>query len=242
MSRSPDAVNQKNDTADVSLILAAQGGSRDAEEQLIRDNLPLVHALMKRFIGRGVESEDLRQLGMLGLLKAVRRFDPQYGVCFSTYAVPLIIGEIKRFLRDDGMIKYSRASKQLAGRVAALPYDAAEKHLSEIAKDLNCTEEELAVAMSCRTPSASLDAEIGDSELTLLDAQATESHENASVDRLLLESLMQQLPDRERLILHLRYYRDMTQTETAKHLGISQVQVSRTEKKILTRLRQSEPG
>lgn len=224
------------------LIQRAQSGDSDAEDELVRRNLPLVHAIMRRYGGHGVETDDLRQLGMIGLLKAIRRFDLSYGVCFSTYAVPMIAGEIRRFLRDDGIIKFSRTAKQLAQRIAALAQLQPGLSVAEIAEQLCCSVEDVAVAISSGTPVSSLDAAIPGGDMTLGDLQPAPDDREAALCRLYLDELMARLDKRERLILQLRYACDMTQKETAARLHVSQVQVSRLEKKILAKLRAEQPG
>ncbi len=225
-----------------ALIQRAQDGDRDAEETLVTQNLPLVHAIMRRYGGRGVDTDDLRQLGLIGLLKAIRRFDLSYGVCFSTYAVPLIAGEIKRFLREDGIIKFSRTSKELAKHIQQLVQQRDDLRLNEIAAELGCSEEDVAVALDSGIPVASLDVTIADGDMTLGQMQASPDDREHWINHIYLEELMRSLDKRERLVLQLRYQCDLTQKETAARLHVSQVQISRLEKKILQKLRSRSEG
>ncbi len=220
-----------------SAVLAAQDGDRDAEQRLLEDNLALVCAIVKRYLNRGVEADDLRQIGSIGLLKAIRRFDPGMNVCFSTYAVPLIAGEIKRFLRDDGMIKFSRSAKQLAYAVSKALEEEPSLSVDALAERLSVSREEIAVAAASATGVSSLDEPIGDGTENRFDRIGTESEEEQSVKRMTLETAVKELDPREQVLLRLRYREEKTQAEVGRVLGVSQVQVSRMEKKILTALR-----
>lgn len=221
------------------LILQAQAGDKAAEEALVQSNLPLVHAIIRRFAARGVETDDLRQLGMLGLLKAIRRFDASYGVRFSTYAVPYIAGEIKQFLRDDGMVKYSRQVKELASRIAGVTRERGECSLDILAAELGCTPEDAAVAIGSMSGTSSLDAVSEDGGAPLGERQAAPDEYGALFLRLYISELTSGLTKREALILQLRYACDLTQKETAARLHVSQVQISRLEKKILEAIRRT---
>ena len=218
-------------------ILAAQNGDSDAERMLVEENLPLVTAIASRYKNRGVEFEDLKQLGSIGLLKAIRRFDVDYGVCFSTYAVPLIAGEIKRFLRDDGIIGFSRSAKQLAAAVAAALEREPDLTVDALADRLQVTREELAIAAASATKVASLDEPLPDGSGNRFDRIGEESEEENSVRKLSLDDAIRTLSEREQLLILLRYREERSQTEVGKRLGVSQVQVSRMEKKILSKLR-----
>ena len=218
-------------------IRRAQDGDADAERLLIEQNLPLVTAIAKRYLNRGVEFEDLRQLGAIGLLKALRRFDVTLGLCFSTYAVPLIAGEIKRFLRDDGMIKFSRSAKQLAYAVSQALATEPDLSVDALAERLRVSREELAVAMASASAVASLDEPINDDGGGRFDLLGVDSEEDATVRKLSLEAAVQALSEREQTLLRLRYREERTQAEVGRLLGVSQVQISRMEKKILSRLR-----
>ncbi len=227
------------------LIARAQQGDEAALEQLVIINTPLVKSIARRFLNRTVEYDDIYQIGCMGLIKAIKRFDLNYDVRFSTYAVPVISGEIKRFLRDDGMIKVSRSLKELSARALAvrerlIEVLAREPSIAEIAAELNIDAESVAEAMEAARPYASIyESAYGDeSDAMLLDivgGNCTEL-ENAT-DRVALKELLSTLSPRERTIITLRYFYDKTQMQVAHVLGISQVQVSRLEGAILHRLR-----
>ena len=218
-------------------VLAAQRGDAAAEQRLVSDNLPLVTAIAKRFLNRGVEMDDLRQLGSIGLLKAIRRFDVSLNVCFSTYAVPLIAGEIKRFLRDDGMIKFSRSAKQLAAAVSAALQEEPELCIDALADRLNVTREDLAVAAASATAVASLDEPLSEDGVSRFERVGSDTQEDTCVQKLSLDAAIRHLSQREQLLIRLRYREEKTQAEVGKILGVSQVQISRMEKKILSALR-----
>lgn len=218
-------------------VLAAQRGDAAAEQRLVADNLPLVTAIAKRFLNRGVEMDDLRQLGSIGLLKAIRRFDVSLNVCFSTYAVPLIAGEIKRFLRDDGMIKFSRSAKQLAAAVSAALQEEPELCIDALADRLNVTPEDLAVAAASATTVASLDEPLSEDGVSRFERVGTDTQEDTCVQKLSLDAAIRHLSQREQLLIRLRYREEKTQAEVGRILGVSQVQISRMEKKILSALR-----
>ncbi len=218
-------------------VLAAQRGDAAAEQRLVSDNLPLVTAIAKRFLNRGVEMDDLRQLGSIGLLKAIRRFDVSLNVCFSTYAVPLIAGEIKRFLRDDGMIKFSRSAKQLAAAVSAALQEEPELCIDALADRLSVTREDLAVAAASATAVASLDEPLSEDGVSRFERVGTDTQEDTCVQKLSLDAAIRHLSQREQLLIRLRYREEKTQAEVGRILGVSQVQVSRMEKKILSALR-----
>ncbi len=227
----PDRIDFASD------VLAAQRGDAAAEQRLVSDNLPLVSAIAKRFLNRGVEMDDLRQLGSIGLLKAIRRFDVSLNVCFSTYAVPLIAGEIKRFLRDDGMIKFSRSAKQLAAAVSAALQEEPELCIDALADRLNVTREDLSVAAASATTVASLDEPLSEDGESRFERVGTDTQEDTCVQKLSLDAAIRHLSQREQLLIRLRYREEKTQAEVGRILGVSQVQVSRMEKKILSALR-----
>lgn len=226
-----------------NLLHRVQRGDENAKTVLVSRNLALVKSVVKKYLGRGVEYDDLYQLGCMGLVKAITNFDLRYEVRFSTYAVPMIAGEIKRFLRDDGMVKVSRSLKELAVRAMAVQ-DRLQKQgfpepgVMEIARELDVTPEELALALEAGRPCVSLNEPVyeddGAERQELVEDGVQEA---ALVDRLLLKELLEQLEPRERQIIILRYFRDKTQTEIAGMLGVSQVQVSRLESRILKKLR-----
>ena len=228
------------------LIRKSQDGDKKAREVLIEENIGLIHHVVKRFLGRGVEAEDLFQIGAVGLVKAVDRFDLSFGVRFSMYAVPMIAGEIKRFLRDDSMIKVSRSLKELAMKAARLREQlfmerGEEPGVEELAGRLGVEPEELVQAMDSSTEVESLQKIVcqGDSEgLSLMDRvdYGRDDHE-ALLRRMLLEQLLSSLEPKERRLIILRFFYDRTQAQVAGELGMSQVQVSRLEKKILASLK-----
>ena len=231
----------------IALIKRSHEGDEKARTQLVEENVGLVWCVAKRFYGRGTEAEELFQIGSLGLLKAIDKFDLSYDVKFSTYAVPMISGEIQRFLRDDGMIKVSRSLKELAYKA----YIAKEKltdrwnrepTIEEIAEELHVSKEELAQALESSGEVESLHRPVyqqDGSEVQLLERiPEKEEQEERIVNHLLLAQLLTHLEKEERQLIYMRYFANKTQAETGKKLGISQVQVSRLEKKILNNLRE----
>jgi len=230
----------------LALIKRAQEGDDGATEQLIKENSGLIWSVVKKFAKRGYELDDLYQIGAIGLLKCIRKFDPSFDVKFSTYAIPMIIGEIKRFLRDDGMIKVSRPMKEIATKARYVTEMLIAKlgrqpTISELAEELNIAPEELVVAMEAGSEVESLYATIyqGDgSPVYLIDkvAQGQNDGDNV-VNYLTLKQLISRLKPKERQVIILRYFQDKTQTEVAKAIGVSQVQVSRIEKKVLQALK-----
>lgn len=227
------------------LIARFQAGDNEAAEMLVQANTALVRSIVKRFLNRSIEYEDLFQIGCMGLVKAISRFDLSYDVRFSTYAVPMIAGEIKRFLRDDGMIKVSRSLKELAARAASAREKLSDKlgreaSINEIAKELCVEPEDVAEAMEAARPYSSIyePAYGADSDALLVDTVGGSCRElESAVDRVALKELLSTLSPRERTIITLRYFSDKTQSQVAAVLGISQVQVSRLENTILLRLR-----
>ena len=222
-----------------ALLEAARGGDRDACEQVLLENNGLIWSVVRRYYGRGVEPDDLYQLGCLGFLKAVQGFDPDYGTQFSTYAVPKIAGEIRRFLRDDGPVKVSRGLKErgtaIRGARARLAAQLGrEPTLSELAEATDLSPEDIETATE---PVISLQAETGADGLTLEGMLTTGNEEEGMVERLTLRSAITALPEREQQVLLLRYYKGLTQMNTARVLGVSQVQVSRLERRALDKLR-----
>ncbi|HOR13422.1 MAG TPA: SigB/SigF/SigG family RNA polymerase sigma factor [Clostridia bacterium] len=231
----------------LALLEKAHKGAQDAMETLVRHNTALVKSIVKRYLGRGVEFDDLYQIGCLGLVKAIQNYDALFAVRFSTYAVPMIAGEIKRFLRDDGMIKVSRSVKELAVRAVAAQerlrrLNGSDPGILELAKEVDAEPEELAVALEAMRPHLSIYEHVYDdgSEATLLDRmEHTGGEDSGVVDRILLKELLCKLEARERQLIVLRYFQDKTQSEIAKLLGVSQVQVSRLESRILNKLREA---
>lgn len=207
-------------------------------DEFIEGNLPLVHKLANRFRGRGVEYEELYAAGCVGLVKAVDRFEPERGLCFSTYAVPVILGEIRRLFRDGGSVKISRSLKELSVKAARLRDQLSangEPRISDIAQALGVTPEEAAEALCAGIPPVSLDHGGEDGEPLPVPSA---SGENALIDRLALRQCLSELSGEDREILMLRYFRRKTQSETAQILGMTQVMVSRRERKLLKELRE----
>lgn len=229
----------------VELVAKAQQGDQDAKTVLIDENSPLIKSIIKRFVNKGIEYDDLYQLGCIGFLKAIKNFNAEFGVKFSTYVVPMVIGEIKRFLRDDGIVKVSRALKtlnlQINKYIEMFTNDNARAPtIEEIAQNFNLETQEIVMAMDSSKMPISLYSPIEeDSEpLNLIDRiEADEDSSGKLVDSIALKELIKGLNGRDRKIILLRYYFDKTQSEIAKELDISQVQVSRLENKILQSFR-----
>ena len=228
------------------LIVKAHGGDDKAREQLVLQNMGLVWSIVKRFAGRGYEQEDLFQIGSIGLMKAIDKFDTSFDVCFSTYAVPMIAGEIKRFLRDDGMSKVSRTLKENAVKSARAIEElrkekSGEPTIEEVSKKTGLDVCDIVMSFEASADVESLYKTIyqGDgSEILLIDKIEEDKNENdALVDSLVVHDMLNKLPENERKLIVMRYFDEKTQNEIAKTLGISQVQVSRLEKKILKRLK-----
>ena len=228
------------------MLIKAQAGDCDAQEELLQHNLNLVRSVVHRFTNRGYEWDDLFQIGCIGLIKAVDRFDASFSVRFSTYAVPMIIGEIRRFLRDDSMVKVSRPLKELAYRV----HKAQEKlqgelgrdpTISEVAQELAISSQEIVAALEAVQAPASLHDQSfyddGDPLERMQQIRYVDNQENASFDNLVLREVMARLPPRQRMVIELRYFEDKTQAEIAAAIGLSQVQVSRIEKQALKMIR-----
>ena len=229
------------------LIERARAGEKEAREVLIEQNLGLVHHIVKRFLGRGYEAEDLFQIGVIGLIKAIDKFDTGYEVKFSTYAVPLITGEIKRFIRDDGIVKVSRNLKENGMRIKYARERLGgelgrEPTLEEVAREAELAVEEVVLAMEASIQVESIYKSVYQSdgnEIYMVDQLADKRgsvHEEV-LDHMVVHQLIEGLDAQEQKLIILRYYQDKTQTEVAKVLGISQVQVSRLEKKILMGMR-----
>ena len=223
-------------------LCAARAGDRGAAGRLIEENAGLIWSVARRYFGRGAEPEDLYQLGCLGFLKAIEGFDPDYGTCFSTYAVPKIAGEIRRFLRDDGMLKVSRGVKEQAARIHAArraleQRSGREPCVSELAEETGLSPEEIAFAEAATGPAESIHRQSGEDgfslELVLGDYEA----EERMLERVSLRALIEKLPERERKVIALRYYHGLTQQSCARVLRVSQVQVSRLERRAVEQLR-----
>lgn len=249
------------------LIERSQAGDKEARERLIEENLGLVRHIVKRFAGRGYDMDDLFQIGCIGLMKAIDKFDLQYEVRFSTYAVPMIQGEIKRFLRDDGMVKVSRTLKENGWKVKQAAERLSqqlgrEASLQELSEETGITIEDIVLAMDANVEVESIYKSIYQSDgneiylvdqvvggsggmnyngvgRTVLSGSGHEDTEKEKIlNHMLLEQLLGKLDDREMELIRMRYFQDKTQVEVAKHMGISQVQVSRMEKRILLQLRE----
>ena len=234
------------DTNEINeLILKAKNGDAQATEVLVQGNFPLIKSIVKTFLNKGVEYDDLYQLGCVGFLKAIKNFDENLGVKFSTYAVPMIAGEIKRFLRDDGMIKVSRSIKTLAIKIRALNEKLKSEgkevlKIDELAKYFSVDEEDIVVALDSSQQIVSIQAKIDEDDpnsQSMIDKITTIDKSDEMLDKLILKEEILKLPEKEKKIILLRYFRGKTQGEVAELLGISQVQVSRMESKIIDTLK-----
>jgi len=225
------------------LIASSQAGNIEATETLVAENTGLIWSVTRRFIGRGVESDDLYQLGCLGFLKAVEGFDLQFGTQFSTYAVPKIAGEIRRFLRDDGAVKVSRSIKEQSvqinqKRVQLMNLFGREPTIHELSCQLGITVEEIAMIENAMSAVESIHQPNGDDGFTLENVLTDTESEDKLIEKMALRQAIDKLPDREKSIISLRYFHGLTQDRTAKIMSVSQVQVSRIEKKAISRLRE----
>ena len=225
-----------------SLIRRAQAGEAGAEDRLLEENSGLIWSVAKRFFGRGTDPDDLYQLGCMGFIKAVRGFDEAYGTRFSTYAVPKISGEIRRFLRDDGAVKVSRSVKERAQQIhyarGTLEQQLGrEPTLSELSAETGIAPEEIAAAETATSPAESLQRESGNENFTLELVLGDYGQEERLVERFTLDEAIGKLPQREQMVISLRFFHGMTQDKTSRVLGISQVQVSRLERRALEALK-----
>ena len=230
----------------LKLIELAHQGDKAARDRLVTDNMGLIWSIVKRFAGRGYEQEDLFQIGSIGLIKAIDKFDLNYQVRFSTYAVPMIVGEIKRFLRDDGILKVSRSIKENQYKIYKVREEMEKKlgrepDMGELSKAMDMPVEELAMTMESAAEVDSIYKTVyqGDgTDLQLVDRlpEKEDSHQKL-LDKIFLEEMLRKLEPEERQLIGLRYFQDMTQMDVAKKMGVSQVQVSRMEKRILKKLR-----
>ncbi len=229
------------------LLELAQNGDLNAQNLIVEENMGLVRSMVKRFLNRGYETEDLFQIGCIGLIKAIKKFDLSFNAKFSTYAVPMIMGEIKRFIRDDGIIKVSRSIKELGIKAMTLQermrkeFDR-EPTVKELAQKLGVSPEELATALEAGIRPESIYASAGEDGKegkALVDRlESGIDHEGEIVNRLLVRELLENLGEREKKIIILRYFKQKTQSQIAEMLGISQVQVSRIEKKVIAAMRE----
>lgn len=232
-------------TETVEFLRLAKKGDEKAKETLIVENTSLIKCIVKRFSGRGVEYDDLFQLGAMGFIKAIYNFDESYDVRFSTYAVPMIIGEIKRFLRDDGSIKVSRMIKGLSAKINRYIEEVKKcgrnsPTVEELSEKFLVGKEDIVLALGSLSKPLSLYESVndeGDKSVELIDKIASNEKEDDLIDEIMLSKLISELSERERKIIVLRYYGDRTQSEIAKELGVSQVQVSRLETKIVEKLK-----
>jgi len=225
------------------LIFRSQAGDSAAKEILIEENSGLIWAIVRRFVGRGVEADDLYQLGCIGFLKAVDGFDLQFGTQFSTYAVPKISGEIRRFLRDDGTIKVSRSLKERAisirsARNRLTSALGREPTVQEIARQTGLSPEEIALAETATAVTESIQRETGEEGFSLEDVLTDTESEERMVEKIALRQAIEALPEREKMVIQLRYFHSLTQQRVARIMDVSQVQVSRIEKKALAMLQE----
>lgn len=226
-------------------IRRSQAGDQEARDTLVEKNVRLVWSVVQRFLNRGYDPDDLFQIGSIGLLKSVDKFDLSYDVKFSTYAVPMIIGEIQRFIRDDGAVKVSRSLKELGNKIRRARDELAKRDgkiptISDLAEYLDVPQEEILMAQDAGRSPASIHETVyeNDGDPIILIDQISDEDDNRWFDKIALEEAIRELDERERLIVYLRYYKDQTQSEVAVRLGISQVQVSRLEKKILEQIKE----
>lgn len=239
-------VNYSDQSEMIALIIKSKAGDKGAEEAAVKRNVGLVAAVVRKFLNRGYEYDDLFQIGCIGLIKAIKNFNPQFEVRFSTYAVPMIMGEIKRFLRDDGLIKVSRNLKETAKKVRRTKEVLSKQYgrevtISEIAKELCITSEEVVVSLeSTLAPEYLYDTIHQDdgNPVMLIDRLCEEKDYGLEItDRIAIKDIINSLDPKARQVIMLRYFKDMTQSQIAQIIGISQVQVSRIEKKVLERIR-----
>ena len=229
----------------LSLLRRAKNGDKSAKETLLVENSSLLKCLVKRFLGRGVEYDDLYQLASIGFLKAMDNFDETFSVKFSTYAVPMIIGEIKRFLRDDGSIKISRMIKSLGAKIRRYTEELRDKDLpdptvEELSEKFGASKEDVALAIGSSKQTVSIYGKInddGNKPIEFVDTLESEENEDDITDKMLLKDLIMGLDEREKKVIVMRYFSDRTQAEIAKELGVSQVQVSRLETKIVEKMK-----
>lgn len=227
------------------LIQQAQSGNEQAKETLLEHNAPLLKSIVRHYTGKNVEYDDLFQIACVGFLKAIKNFDVNFNVRFSTYAVPMISGELKRFMRDDGFVKVSRATKQLSAKISAFvdnckKQNQPEPSVQQIADKFDISPQEVVFAMeSAQLPISIYEKadENDEKSQCMLDKMCAEDKTDDMIDKIMLYAIIDKLTEREKKIIILRYFRDKTQSEIATHLGVSQVQVSRLESKILEKMR-----
>ncbi len=231
-----------DNTRNIELVKLAQKGDSKALEMLISENGGLIKAIAMRFQGRGQEMDDLLQIGTIGMMKAVNRFDCSFGTAFSTYAVHMVTGELKRFLRDDGLIKISRDIKHRGYILFRAAEEFAAKHgrepkISELCMICSMDKEDVVTALEAMAPTVSLQESRGDDDSPTFEELIGVDNSEEITDKLALSEALKKLPDEEQKLIYLRYFRGLTQSESAKRLGLSQVKVSRREKKIIEKLR-----
>lgn len=234
----------------IEYLRKAKQGDDFYKQTLIDENVSLIRCIVKRYMGKGVEYDDLFQLACMGFLKAIAGFDESFGVRFSTYAVPMIAGEIKRFMRDDGSVKVSRSMKQTAREMNSYIFDELSKNgvapsIKEVAKKFGLDESETVFVLGSSKMPVSLYGDCGDGdgkERELIEVLPAKDDQDELVEKMLLRSAIDALPEREKKIIVLRYFRDMTQSEVAEQIGVSQVQVSRIENKILKEFKSKLTG
>ena len=232
-----------------ALIERVREGDKQAENRMVEENMGLVYSIARRFLNRGYDAEDLTQIGAIGLIKAVKKFNPEFNVQFSTYAVPMITVEIKRFLRDDGAVKISRTLKENAmkgWRCEEMLRSKLNRQptINEISKESGIDAESLIEAFEAATPPESIYESVydnGDKEIRLLDTITGEEIEDGVINKVMIDDILSRLTEREKEIILLRYFRGKTQSEIAKIIGVSQVQISRIEKKAIERIRGEMP-
>ncbi len=227
----------------IKLITLSQQGDEAAKTTLIKEHSPLIKSIIRHYKNKGVEYEDLYQLGCVGFLKALKNFSTEYNVRFSTYAVPMIAGEIKRYLRDDGYIKISRSTKTLATKISYFVRDYKAKNctsptVEQIAEEFKLEPQEVVFAMdSAKFPISLYEKSEDENNLSLIDKVASKENVDENIDKILLRDAISSLSERDKKIIILRYYRDKTQSEVARVLNVSQVQISRLESKIIEKLK-----
>ena len=229
----------------LTLINRAHQGDKLARDKILIENTGLIWSIVRRFLNRGHEGEDLFQIGCIGMLKAIDRFDTEFDVAFSTYAVPMIAGEIRRFIRDDGIVKISRKIKEnqmkiMHQREIYINEKKQEPTIEELEKVCDLTKEEIVMAMDASRNVESIDKEMysKDSAYTLMDLAENDTNiEETVLNKIMVQQLMDMLESKERKIINLRYFKNKTQSQVAKEMGMTQVQVSRLEKKILNSMR-----
>ena len=231
-----------DNSRNISLCRLAKEGDKDALETLLCENAGLVKSIALRFQGRGQDPEDLIQIGTIGMMKAVRGFDENFGTAFSTYAVHMVSGELKRFLRDDGLIKVSRDIKRRGYILYRAGEEFAAKHgrepkISELCSMCDMSYEDAVSAIEAMTPALSLQEKLGDDDSSSFEELVGVDNSQEITDKLALSEALKNLPKDEQKLIYLRYYRGLTQSESAKQLGLTQVKVSRREKKIIEKLR-----